>query len=65
MRWKRAVLGLVVVVAAVGGTAGTASAEGVTTAEQSAACSKVLGALFPGLVPTSVVCKVNAAGQTG
>lgn len=62
MRWKIAVVGVLVAVAGVAGAGPSAAADGPQNAEQAAVCSKMLGSLLPGLVPTSMVCKINSAG---
>ncbi len=62
VRWKLAVAGMVAVVTVGVVGAGVASAEGVQNAEQQKVCSKLLGMVFQGLVPTSMVCEVHQAG---
>ncbi|MFD8593940.1 hypothetical protein ACFV1L_02940 [Kitasatospora sp. NPDC059646] len=63
VRWtKLAVVGMVAAVTVGVAGAGVASAEGVQNAQQAKVCSKILGLVFQGLVPTETVCEVHQAG---
>ncbi|GAA2745443.1 MULTISPECIES: hypothetical protein [Kitasatospora] len=68
LRKKFAVLALLIAAAAVAPAAVSAApalADGPKNEKEATVCSKLLGSVLPGLVPTKTVCKVNVDNHGG